>query len=596
MEASKSGWKKTMSFKEQVTITRRISSFTRPYRKQFLIAVLWTLVLTVFNILIPRVLQVYMDDYLIKGNITLTISIYFAFAYLLGTFGKMLAQYYGRYFFSLASEQTVENIRNHLFEKINQLGMRFFDQTPAGSLVSRITNDTETIKQFWNVFLALMESSFGMVSVSIAMFVLNAKATGVFLLLSPVMVWAIWYYQKYSSKVYRAMRESLSQLNTKLNESISGMSIIQQFRQEKRVQDEFNRINDSYNRNQIRMVKMNALLLMPLINLLQGIALVIVLYMFGLQSLVGPIEVGVVYAFTSYIQNFFRPMGMLMDNLSVLQDGVVSSSRVLDLLDNMEMAPKQDALQPLEIKNGRIEFKHVSFSYDGQNDVLKDISFTVEPGQTIALVGHTGSGKSSIINVFMRFYEFERGDILIDGHSIKEYPIEEIRKNIGLVLQDSFLFYGDIVRNIRLMDEDLTDNDVRHAAEFVHADQFIEALDNGYHSKVIERGASYSSGERQLLSFARTIIREPKILVLDEATASIDTQTEEFIQDSLRNMRKDRTTIAIAHRLSTIHDANQILVLDKGRIIERGTHDELIALQGTYYDMYRLQSMEAREK
>ena len=248
-------------------------------------------------------------------------------------------------------------------------------------------------------------------------------------------------------------------------------------------------------------------------------------------------------------------------------------------------------VENFEIKNGKVEFKNVTFAYDGEHNVLNNISFTAYPGETVALVGHTGSGKSSIINILMRFYEFTEGDILIDGKSIKDYPMEEIREKMGLVLQDSFLFYGDIARNIRLMNENLPDLSVEKAAEFVHADHFIESLPGEYHAKVIERGASYSSGERQLISFARTIIRDPKILILDEATASIDTETELMIQQSMEKMRKGRTTIAIAHRLSTIRDAHLILVLEKGNIVERGTHEELIAMEGTYYDMYRLQSM-----
>lgn len=587
----KSVWSKSFSFKEQMSVLKKIFVFAAPYKKQFFTALLFGVGLAAANVISPRIIQIFLDDYVTKNNATLQIGLQFAGLYMLTIVFKMVTMYFQNYIFKMASEKSVQNVRNHLFRKINELGMRYFDQTPAGSIVSRITNDTETIKEFWAVFLALAEGLLSIISVFIAMWILNKSITLLFLLFLPMMGLVVWIYQRYSTQIYRSMRQRLSELNTKLNENILGMAIIQQFRQEKRLQKDFDDINESYADGRIAMVKMNALLLYPFINLLQAIALTMVLYLFGFQSFNGVVEVGIIYSFTTYITNFFRPLGMMMDNLSVFQDGIVSSYRVISTLDNPELVPEQIEEEGLEITNGKIEFKNVTFSYDGEQDVLKDISFTAYPGETVALVGHTGSGKSSIINILMRFYEFSRGDILIDGKSIKEYPMEEIREKMGLVLQDSFLFYGDIARNIRLMDETLPDVAIEKAAEFVHADHFIESLPGEYHAKVIERGASYSSGERQLISFARTIIRDPKVLILDEATASIDTETENLIQESMEKMRKGRTTIAIAHRLSTIRDAQLILVLEKGRIVERGTHVELIALEGTYYDMYRLQSM-----
>jgi len=587
----KAKWAKNDSINEQFRAVKRIFTYARPFRLQFFIALLFSIGLSLVNVIAPRIIQVYMDDYLSKGNATLKISLLFAGVYVAVVLLKMLVTYLQRYIFSMAAEKTVENIRNSVFRKINQLGMRYYDTTPAGSIVSRVTNDTETIKEFWNVFLALAEGIFSIITVFIAMWYLDKDITIIFIYFVPIMAGLVWFYQKYSTRVYRMMRERLSQLNTKLNESISGMAIIQQFRQEKRLQAEFDEINAAYSKGRVAMVQMNALLLMPVVSLLQAFALTIVLWLFGNKTLTGVVEIGVIYAFTTYIQNFFRPMGMMMDNLSILQDGIVSSSRVLKVMDNEEVAPAHPAESELSIQEGKIEFKNVSFSYDGKHNVLNNISFTAYPGETVALIGQTGSGKSSIINILLRFYEFHEGEVLIDGKSIKAYPISEIRSKMGLVLQDSFLFYGDIARNIRLMSKDYSDQEVRNAAAFVHADPFIESLPGDYHAKVIERGASYSSGERQLISFARTVLRDPKILILDEATANIDTETELLIQESMHKMRQGRTTIAIAHRLSTIRDAQLILVLDKGSIIERGNHDELIAKQGLYYDMYQLQSM-----
>ncbi|MGO3170074.1 MAG: ABC transporter ATP-binding protein [Bavariicoccus seileri] len=575
---------------ESFAILKRIVRYTFPFKKTFGISLLFSLLLALTNMLMPLIIQRFMDDYIRTGKATVRIALLFAITYLSANLFKMVFQYLERYLFTKASLKTVEHIRNTLFTKINTLGVKFFDSTPAGSLVSRLTNDTETVRDFWNVFLAIIEGSFGMVTALIAMFALNFQISLYFLIFIPIMLFLIWFYQRYSSVVYRTMRERLSQLNSQLNESISGMAIIQQFNQEKRLTREFEKINNAYFVDRKRMVRMNSLLLNPVINMLQTLALVIILSLFSHRALSNHVEIGIIYAFTTYISNFFSPMRMVMGNLSIYQDGLVSSSRILDLMDNTELAPKQLINNSAKITEGAIEFKNVSFAYDQKNLVLKNISFKVNPGETVALVGHTGSGKSSIINLFMRFYDFDEGEITIDGYSIKELPLSELRTKVGLVMQDSFLFYGDIYHNIALLDRNISENDVREAARFVDAEHFIEGLNKQYHAKVIERGTGYSSGEKQLLSFARTIVRKPKILVMDEATANIDTETEAVIQKSLRTMRKGRTTIAIAHRLSTINDADQILVLDHGQIVERGTHDELIAKEGIYYKMYQIQS------
>ncbi|TFJ40215.1 multidrug ABC transporter ATP-binding protein [Carnobacterium divergens] len=588
----KSDWSKSIPLKEQFQIVKRMFYYAKPYKKQFFIAIFWGACLAVINVMLPKILQVFMDDYLTTKTATSQVILTFAALYFGVTLVKIVVWFLQMYLYQMATEKTVQNIRNQLFEKLHTLGMRYFDQTPAGSIVSRVTNDTETIKDFWGVYLTVLQGLFAIVSAFTAMFLLNRTIALWCLLFLPVLLVIVWYYQRFSSKVYRGMREKLSQLNTKLNESISGMSIIQQFRQEKRLQKEFNETNESYYRSRVAMVKTNALLLGPIINLLYTFSLAVVLGFFGYDALKEPVSVGVIYAFISYVQSFFNPMTNMMDNLSIFQDGMVSSGRVLRIMDNQELSPTQSEQAAETIQDAKIEFKDVSFSYDGEHNVLHHISFTANPGETVALVGHTGSGKSSIINVMMRFYEFYEGDILIDGKSIKNYPITELRQKMGLVLQDSFLFYGNIKNNIRLMNPLISDAAIEDAARFVQADTFINQLPNDYESKVIERGASYSSGQKQLISFARTIVTDPKILVLDEATANIDTETETLIQEGLKKMRKGRTTIAIAHRLSTIRDANLILVLDHGEIVERGSHDELIDLGGIYYDMYRLQNSE----
>jgi ATP-binding cassette subfamily B protein len=504
---------------------------------------------------------------------------------------KAIIWFFQWFLYSMASLQTYQYIRVKLFEKLHTLGMRYFDRTPAGSIVSRVTNDTETLFEFWYVFLSVLTGIFAVISSFAAMFQINTKIALINLIFLPILGIVIWYYQQFSSRIYRQMREKLSQLNTKLNESISGMQIVQQFRQEQRLNREFEETNDEYLETRYAMIRTNSLLLAPIINLLYAIAVAMSLTIFGFDALHSPIEVGLIYAFTTYVQGFFNPMTQMMDFLSTFTDGVVAGSRILKIMDDDEYTPQQHPHANETITAGKIEFHNVTFSYDGEHNVLQNISFVAYPGETVALVGHTGSGKSSIINVLMRFYEFGEGQILIDDKDIRDFSLEELRQKMGLVLQDAFMFYGDIADNIRLLNKNITEEEIIAAAKFVQADKFIEQLPGDYHAKVIERGASYSSGQRQLISFARTMVTQPKILVLDEATANIDTETEGYIQEGLANMRQGRTTIAIAHRLSTIRDADLILVLDKGKIVERGNHDELIQQNGLYSDMYKLQSM-----
>ncbi|EMF0155600.1 ABC transporter ATP-binding protein [Enterococcus hirae] len=585
-----SEWSKSIPLREQKQIIKRLLHFAKPFKATFIIAILFALGLSVINVLLPRIIQTFMDEYLAKQSATTQVILFFAGLYLFGVIVKSIIWFFQWYLYSNASLKTYQYIRIKLFEKLHTLGMRYFDQTPAGSTVSRVTNDTETLFEFWYVFLMVLTGIFAVVSSFIAMFQINGRIALWLLLFLPVLGVVIWYYQKFSSRIYRNMREKLSQLNTKLNESISGMRIIQQFRQEKRLANEFEAVNTDYLNTRYAMIKTNSLLLSPIISFLYALAIAWALTLFGLDALKSPVEVGLIYAFTTYVQGFFNPMSQMMDFLSIFTDGIVAGSRILKIMDTEEYAPQQHEGANKTITEGKIEFRNVSFSYDGKNKVLNNISFVANPGETVALVGHTGSGKSSIINVLMRFYEFYEGQILIDGCDIREYPIAELRKKMGLVLQDAFLFYGDIAGNIRMMDPAITDEQIRAAAEFVQADRFINELPNGYHSKVIERGASYSSGQRQLITFARTIVTDPKILVLDEATANIDTETEGLIQEGLAKMRRGRTTIAIAHRLSTIKDAELILVLDKGKIVEQGTHQELLVKEGLYADMYKLQS------
>lgn len=583
-------WSKEIPVKEQIGIFKRLLRFVMHFKNEMIIAGVGAFLVSVINMLLPYGLQYFLDNYLVKANVTTQVILFAGFLYAFGSVIKGILQFTYEYFFALGSEKSLEGLRSALYQKLHQLGMRYFDQTPAGSIVSRVTNDTMTLSNFLTVLSSVVISFFSIISALVAMFTTNFLAGLIVLAFLPILLLIIWQYSKRSSKLYRSYRERLSRINTNLNESIEGVSLIQQFKQEKRMTGHFESENTALMKTRFNMINLNSLLLSPLTSLLYSLALALTLMYFGFPLRQTFVPAGVVYAFSQYISQFFNPIANMMDQMTFFQDGIVAGKRIFRILDNTDYEPKQQEQPGLTITQGKIEFKHVSFSYDGKNEILHDISFTVNPGETLGIVGHTGSGKSSIINVMMRFYEFYQGEVLIDGIDIKKYPKKELRQKLGLVLQEPFMFYGDINSNVRLYNQNITDDEIKAAAKTVQADSFIEKLPGKYHAKVGENGSEFSQGQRQLISFARTLVTDPKILVLDEATANVDTETETLIQQGLKSLRKGRTTLAIAHRLSTIVDADQIIVLNDGKIIERGNHEELLSQKGYYYNLYTLQN------
>ncbi|HGP9497352.1 TPA: ABC transporter ATP-binding protein [Streptococcus pneumoniae] len=571
---------------EQWAVLKRLMSYLKSYGLLIFLALSFLLATTVIKSVIPLVASHFIDQYLSNLNqLAVTVLLVYYGLYILQT----VVQYVGNLLFARVSYSIVRDIRRDAFANMEKLGMSYFDKTPAGSIVSRLTNDTETISDmFSGILSSFISAVFIFLTTLYTMLVLDFRLTALVLLFLPLIFLLVNLYRKKSVKIIEKTRSLLSDINSKLAENIEGIRIIQAFNQEKRLQAEFDEINQEHLVYANRSVVLDALFLRPAMSLLKLLGYAVLMAYFGYRGFSIGITVGTMYAFIQYINRLFDPLIEVTQNFSTLQTAMVSAGRVFALIDERTYEPLQENGQA-KVQEGNIRFEHVCFSYDGKHPILDDISFSVNKGETIAFVGHTGSGKSSIINVLMRFYEFQSGRVLLDDVDIRDFSQEELRKNIGLVLQEPFLYHGTIKSNIAMYQE-ISDEQVQAAAAFVDADSFIQELPQGYDSPVSERGSSFSTGQRQLLAFARTVASQPKVLILDEATANIDSETESLVQASLAKMRQGRTTIAIAHRLSTIQDANCIYVLDKGRIIESGTHEELLALGGTYHKMYSLQA------
>lgn len=575
-----------MNKKAPQNVFWRLLSYVKPYLFLTIAALSFLLLTTVIRSIIPLLASYFIDHYVhqVTDGVLLVLGGYFGL-YIL----QMLFQYIGNFWFAKVSYSIVRDIRQDAFSKMESLGMAYFDQTPSGSIVSRLTNDTESISEMFSGILSSFISAIFVVAVTLyTMFALEWKLTSLIVLFLPIIFILVNMYRKKSAPVVEKTRSLLSQINSKLAESIEGIRIIQVFRQEERLSDEFEAINQEHLAFASRSMALDSLFLRPALSLIKILAYAFLMTYFGLDWSDAPVSAGLIYAFIQYANRLFDPLLEVTQHFSTLQTSMVSAGRVFTLMDQTIEEPRQESTDVRIIK-GDIVFEDVSFSYDGKRKILDHVSFEVKKGQTIAFVGATGSGKSSIINVFMRFYEFQSGRILIDGQDIRQFAPHELRSNIGLVLQEPFLYHGTIASNIQMY-QDISQDDIIEAARFVDAAPFIEKLPNGYQQLVTERGSSFSTGQRQLLAFARTMASQPKILILDEATANIDSETEQTVQHSLEKMRKGRTTIAIAHRLSTIQDADCIYVLDKGKIIESGSHEELLALKGTYHRMYELQA------
>ena len=497
------------------------------------------------------------------------------------------------YLLNYTSNKIVFNIRQDLFTHLEGMSLSFFDKNPVGRLVTRVTNDTETLQEMYSsVLVNLFKDVFLILGIIIIMASMDIKLTLLALSVVPIILIATAIFRLKIRTAYREVRVKLAKINSTLNENLTGMKTVHIFKREKQQAKAFNNINKEYLEANKKEILIFAIF-RPSIEIIRSLGIAAIIWYGGGQVIRQSIQFGVLVAFIDYIQRFFQPINDLTEKYNILQSAMASSERIFALLD--KESDVKNSKNTVNIKNleGTIEFKNVWFAYNNEDWVLKDINFKINKGESVAFVGATGAGKSSIINLLSRFYDIQKGEILIDGVNIKDIPLSTLRKNIGVVLQDVFMFTGTMKDNIILNNPNISDEKMQEIAKYVNANKFIEKLPNKYDESVAERGATLSSGQRQLLAFARALATDPSILVLDEATSNIDTETEELIQDAVVKLIKGRTSIAIAHRLSTIQNCNKIMVLHKGKLRETGNHQELLEKKGIYYNLYQLQYKES---
>ena len=584
MNSSKNISKKEMNKKSS---TMRLVAYMKPYAHWVIFALLLVLGLTAFDLYRPMLVGDAIDTFGANGDYDVIIATAIKYAVVLAlSFAFNIAQ---TWILQKTGQNIILQMRKDLYRHIQSLGSRYFDITPVGKLVTRVTNDVEALNEMYSgILVQLFRNIVKIVGLAGVMLVLDVRLAAISFVLMPLVIGLTVLCQKIARNIYRLYRTRLTDINTFLSEHLSGMKIIQIFGRQERKFEEFHDKNTKLYKAFYREMLMYAVF-RPLIYILSILSLMIVLW-FGSKNVFDEIiSVGTLYIFSNYIRSFFDPIQELAEQFSTLQSSIASAEKIFTVMDEDEFIPEvENPKQPDKI-TGKIEFDHVWFAYDGENYVLKDVSFVINPGEKVAFVGATGAGKSSILNLIGRYYDIQKGHIYIDGIDIRQLSKKQLRSAIGQMQQDVFIFEGDVAYNIRLNDNDITDEQVKEAAEYVNASHFIEKLPQGYHEPVTERGATFSAGERQLLSFARTLAHNPSILVMDEATANIDTETEILIQEALEKLMDGRTTIMVAHRLSTIQHADCIMVMHKGRICERGTHRELLEQDGIYRKLYELQ-------
>ncbi len=569
------------------SILKRLMSYMKPYWQWMTIAFILVLCITGFELYRPILVGNAIDEFMSAGNFNGVKKT--ALIYLLVLLASFVCNFLQTWILQLMGQSIIYNIRQQLFEHVHKLSLRFFDITPVGRIVTRITNDVETLNEMYaNILVKLFKNIMKIIGLAVVMISIDLRMSMYAFLLLPIIIGLTILFKSISRATYRVVRTKITAINTYLSEHLSGMKLIQIFARENEKFEEFKQKNkELYKANYKEM--MVFAIFRPSIYMLSVIALVIIIGVGGESVLKGTISIGTLYIFIQYIGSFFEPIQELAEQLGTLQSAMASAEKIFTIMDEDPLIVNSKFPKELQEVKGKIEFEHVWFAYEGENWILKDVNFIIEPGERAAFVGATGAGKSSILNLIGRYYDIQKGRITIDGVDIKELNTDQLRGAIGQVQQDVFIFTGDINSNIRLKNDNITDEAVKKAASYVNAAGFIEKLNHTYEEAVTERGATLSAGQRQLLSFARTLAYDPAILVMDEATANIDTETEQLIQEALERLMEGRTTIMVAHRLSTIQHADKILVMHKGEVRESGTHQELLNLGGIYKKLYELQ-------
>lgn len=568
-------------------LMRRLLGYIKPYKKYVIFAILLNIVVAALGPVRPYLTKIAIDDYIMQSDYSGLILI----SILL--FGSLLfqagIQYLLTYFTQLLGQKTLFDLRKQLFTHTQKLALKFFDKTPIGRLVTRVTNDVEALGELFSSGIVMVFSDiFIIVWILAFMFFMDIPLSLVTLSVLPVLIYATFLFRKKVRETYRDVRLHLARLNAYMQEHVTGMNVVHIFNKEKDEMKKFGSINNDYKQANIKSIFYYAIFY-PGVELLSSIAIALIIWYGGGEIIQGALTLGVLFAFIQYTEMFFRPIRDLSEKYNIMQTAMASSERIFKLLDNDTFIKDPNNPIPLNNVKGEIEFRNVWFAYNNEDYVLKDISFKISPGETVAIVGHTGAGKTSIINILTRFYDINKGSILIDGNDISKIEKKELRKHIATVLQDVFLFSGTIKSNISMDNENIPQERIIESSKIVGADRFINSLSKKYDEEVKERGATLSVGQKQLISFARALAYNPKILILDEATSSVDTETEILIQKAIENLLVGRTAIVIAHRLSTIQSADKIIVLHKGEIRETGNHQELLAKRGIYYKLYQLQ-------
>lgn len=581
------------SNKLDVQLLKRVLQLATPFRKIFILAAALAIILAPVAILRPKIIQIMVDDYITVGDIPGLLNMTLVFIGVLIL--EAILTYIFIYSTSLLGQLVVRDLRVRVFNHITNLKLTYFDRTPIGTSTTRTINDIETINQvFSQGAIQIIADFLTVFAVLGIMFYTSIELTLVCLTTMPFLIWATYIFKEKVKVSYQKVRNKISEMNAFLQERISGMRIVQIFNAEKQEMTKFKKINRGYTQANLDAILYYAVFF-AVVEIISAAALGLMVWWGASSVLEGSVTIGALIAFPIYLSMLFRPMRMLADKFNQLQMGLVASERVFKLLDRTDFIENKGTLKADNIQ-GNIDFKNIWFAYVEDDYVLKDVSFNIKKGETLAIVGSTGSGKSTIINLLNRFYEINKGTITVDGHELKDYELYSLRRQIAVVLQDVFLFSGTVLENITLRDDSISRQEVIEASKMIGAHEFIEKLPSGYEYQVMERGATLSMGQRQLISFVRALVFNPRILILDEATSSIDPETESVIQYAIEKLIDKRTSVIIAHRLSTIRHADNILVLSKGEIQEFGSHEELLEIEnGHYRDLYEMQFFQTAE-